>query len=32
MPTDLPWKLIEDITNGFAVERKIGSGGYAVVY
>ena len=32
MPTDLTWKLIEDITNGFAVERKISSGGYAAVY
>ena len=32
VPTDFPWKLIEDITNGFAVEQKIGSGGYGVVY
>jgi hypothetical protein len=31
-PTDFPWNLIEDITNGFAVEQKIGSGGYGVVY
>jgi len=32
VPTDFPWKLIEDITNGFALEQKIGSGGYGVVY
>jgi len=32
VPTDFPWKLIEDITNGFAVEQKIGSGGYGEVY
>jgi len=32
VPTDFPWNLIEDITNGFAVEQKIGSGGYGVVY
>ena len=22
VPTDFPWKLIEDITNGFALEQK----------
>jgi interleukin-1 receptor-associated kinase 1/coatomer subunit beta' len=32
VPTDFPWNLVEDITNGFAVEQKIGSGGYGVVY
>jgi hypothetical protein len=32
VPRDFPWKLIEDITNDFARERKIGSGGYGVVY
>ena len=32
VPTDFPWKLIEDMTNGFAVEQKIGRGGYGVVY
>lgn len=32
MPTDLPWQLLEEITNDFSEERKIGSGGYGVVY
>lgn len=28
----LPLSLLEDITNGFAVDLEIGSGGFAVVY
>lgn len=31
-PTDLPLSLLIDITNGFSLGNKIGSGGYAVVY
>ncbi|KAJ1275293.1 hypothetical protein BS78_05G125100 [Paspalum vaginatum] len=30
--TDLSWKELEDSTNGFSEERRIGSGGYGVVY
>jgi len=31
-PTDLPLSLLEAITNNFAEDKKIGSGGFAVVY
>ncbi|KAF7044959.1 hypothetical protein CFC21_054117 [Triticum aestivum] len=31
-PTDLPLSLLRDITNGFSLGNKIGTGGYAVVY
>lgn len=31
-PMQLPFSLLEDITNGFSLDHKIGSGGYAVVY
>jgi serine/threonine protein kinase len=31
-PKDMPLSLLEDITDGFSVEREIGRGGFAVVY
>ncbi|KAF6992456.1 hypothetical protein CFC21_009442 [Triticum aestivum] len=31
-PTDLPFSLLQDITNCFSDDRRIGSGGFAVVY
>jgi len=31
-PTDLPLSLLENITNGFSDDKRIGSGGFAVVY
>ncbi|XP_066339283.1 G-type lectin S-receptor-like serine/threonine-protein kinase SRK [Miscanthus floridulus] len=31
-PTDLPLSLLKTITNNFSEDRKIGSGGFAVVY
>jgi len=31
-PTDLPLSLLENITNGFSHDKRIGSGGFAVVY
>ena len=31
-PTDLPFSLLEHITNGFSDDMQIGKGGYAVVY
>ncbi|KAL6880190.1 hypothetical protein ACP4OV_011755 [Aristida adscensionis] len=32
MPVDIPWQLLEEITNNFSKEHEIGSGGYGVVY
>lgn len=32
MPVDLTYKKLEEITNGFSEEHKVGSGGYGVVY
>ncbi|KAL6880346.1 hypothetical protein ACP4OV_011911 [Aristida adscensionis] len=29
---DLPWNLLEEMTNGFSEDKKIGIGGYGVVY
>ncbi|VAI55682.1 unnamed protein product [Triticum turgidum subsp. durum] len=31
-PTNVPLSLLKDITNGFSHDRKIGSGGFAVLY
>lgn len=31
-PTKLPLSLLEDITNDFSDDHRIGSGGFAVVY
>jgi coatomer subunit beta' len=31
-PIDLPLSLLEDITKCFSDDRRIGSGGFAVVY
>uniref|UniRef100_A0ACD5VEJ3 Uncharacterized protein n=1 Tax=Avena sativa TaxID=4498 RepID=A0ACD5VEJ3_AVESA len=31
-PTNLPLSLLEDITNGFSIDNRIGIGGFAVVY
>ncbi|XBI74742.1 hypothetical protein VPH35_068219 [Triticum aestivum] len=31
-PTNLPFSLLQDITNHFSVDHQIGSGGFAVVY
>jgi hypothetical protein len=31
-PKALPLSLLEEITNGFSDQQKIGSGGFAVVY
>ncbi|VAI40259.1 unnamed protein product [Triticum turgidum subsp. durum] len=31
-PTNLPFSLLQDITNHFSLDHQIGSGGFAVVY
>ena len=31
-PKALPLSLLEEITNGFSDEQRVGSGGFAVVY
>jgi hypothetical protein len=31
-PKDMPVSLLEEITDGFSVDREIGRGGFAVVY
>ena len=32
MPIDLTYKKLEDITNSFSEDHKVGSGGYGEVY
>ncbi|KAL6880343.1 hypothetical protein ACP4OV_011908 [Aristida adscensionis] len=32
IPIDLPWNLLEEMTNGFSENQKIGTGAYGVVY
>lgn len=31
-PTDITFRLLEEITDGFSEERKIGQGAYGTVY
>lgn len=32
LPRDMPFHLLEEITDGFSEERKLGSGAYGKVY